>query len=271
MDIEEIRACLRDEGNCRPCVDGFLYNTIHNCSREMLIREVARGWEVAGIFRGADLTPIPDISGTRNIVVLRRAMPSLFTDENSWKYRGPHPWLPLLTSGVTEALAAELANGCGHDNPVIARRLCCRCRCNKFTLDYNLATGYLHARCLKCRRRSVVLSLDSYQSDCDSPLVLIPTLLATWLHARKDPTSGDPYRFLRYRSWLGFLLTPRPPERVQHYRCRCGKDQVMLDLGIEYPVTTTDGWDFSWVTAAANCLVCKEHEIFFSVETAGLE
>ena len=55
---------------------------------------------------------------------------------------------------------------------------------------------------------------------------------------------------------------------LQQFACDCGERRVQIDLGIEYPVDATAGWDFSWITVAVTCCSCGKAAILFSAETA---
>jgi hypothetical protein len=55
---------------------------------------------------------------------------------------------------------------------------------------------------------------------------------------------------------------------LQVYRCECGDERVLIDLGIEYPIDASGGWNFSWITVAATCCNCGDWAILFDDETA---
>ena len=269
MDIEQVREHLRRNGWCQAYQDDVLYNTIRNCTKDSLARAYEEGWELVGIFRGSDYSIVSDVAAVPNCTVFRRKAPAFFHAENPWREKGPHAWLPNLTTGVSETMAVELANAGGHGCPIIARRFRCRCGSFHVTACSDPKMGRLDVNCAKCGSRSCIISHADYLGDFDSLTVVIPTLIGSWLRSRKKKTEGDPFRYAKYSSWFGFLRKPQPVAGLQPYRCQCGNDRITLDLGIEYPVAAVDGWDFSWLIAAATCFTCKEHATFFTVDTSG--
>lgn len=229
MSTDDIRNLLRERGWCQVYDRGHFYNTIGNCRPETIASEERQGWTLVGIFFGDDLTLVNDVSLTPNYTVFRKPSPEFFTEANPWKEKGSFPWLPDLASGTEGEVADHLAKAGGHGSPGIARRFQCACGETAVVPFYHEEEGRAEARCSKCDKLTLVTACSDYA-------------------IRRDPSANR--------------LDLEP------YACECGSNRVVLDLGIEYPVDASGGWDFSWITLAATCVKCRKAVQLLEAETA---
>lgn len=239
MDIAQIRARLLEYGSCRAYADGFFYTSLSNCTQHTMLRYREEGWNLIGILHGQQLHRATDLAIQPNVVVFRRKAPAFFLEANPWRCKGPHPWLPDLTTGVDHQLAEELGQSAKHGLPITARRFRCRCGCTNLVIQVNSPHGWLNVRCVRCHRDSVVMSLPNFQADFDSLPVLVPTLLLSWLRARKQDAGDESLRHIRYTSWFGFLRRPSPPGKFDQLACSCGQAHFSPRFGHRIPDSCT--------------------------------
>ena len=180
-EIEQVRQVLRDRGWCQMYSNGFFYNTVGNQTPEGIAWESAEGWELVGVFAtDIDLALVDDALVRPNRTVFRKAAPTFFTAENPWADKGPLPWLPDLTLGTRDDLAADLAQAGGHGGPGVARRFRCACGEQAVSCLYDEENAKAEADCPSCQKRTLICdvqeqgdALECYYCECCGEHVLI--------------------------------------------------------------------------------------------------
>ncbi|MEW6744463.1 MAG: hypothetical protein AB1486_17045 [Planctomycetota bacterium] len=232
QQAQDLRAYFRKCPFFQAYRNGYLYNTVGNCSPATPEKERGLAWELVYVFEGEERRVVNAPSAKPNWTVFRRPAPAFYTAPNPWQTKGTLAWLPDLDAEVPPSLIPHLEASGGHGSPCVARRYRCPCGENAVRILSSEDKGRVVAACAKCNRKQILLDQDT----------------VTLMHEKP----GDP--------------VPVSDDLLSAHRCECGEALLIPLLAIEYSVDSEEGWDFTWLNILSLCPKCDRSKFIWEFE-----